>query len=155
MDIRVHSHMAFDPRSDLLRAAAEFFAGILLDKRMARTIKLDIDIVKRMSGDGECANEDGTKRSRWFTITLKDKSISAMIRTLAHEMVHVKQYARNELSRSSVMARGNMNMVVKWKGEVWTPGRGEHSYFDSPWEIEAFGKEAGLIYRWNTKENNC
>ena len=82
-----------------LIAAAEFFAAKLMDPRMVRNITLDIEVYKNLDVEGECVDEDGTRNPRFFTISLKSNEIDEMIKTLAHEMVHVKQHAKNELQR--------------------------------------------------------
>jgi hypothetical protein len=62
------------------------------------------------------------------------------LETVAHEMVHVKQYARRELHPVYNM----------WCGKTYNPEK--VSYWDLPWEIEAHGREVGLFIRW-TEEN--
>ena len=66
-----------------------------------------------------------------------------MLSTVAHELVHVKQFAKGELYDSTVKDR------TRWHGQ-WmkrTP-----DYWDLPWEIEAYGREVGLYTRW-VREN--
>jgi len=135
--------------SDLLIEAANFYADLLMDPRMVRNLNLDIEVRSKMDVCGECVDEEGTRNPRWFTIGLKKQSTSEMIKTLAHEMVHVKQHAKNELQNGIIVpARGGLQMLSKWKGELWRPGRYEHPYFDSPWEVEAYGREVGLYHRY-------
>lgn len=133
-----------------LTEAAEFFAGILMDPRMVRNIQLDIAIVNKLDVMGECVDEDGTRNPRWFTINLRNKKTDDdMVKTLAHEMVHVKQHAKNELSSGHMTAtKGGLSMHSKWKGEIWKPKGKENGYWDAPWEIEAYGREVGLYQRW-------
>lgn len=129
--------------------AAEFFALQLMDPRMVRRITLDIELKDRMDVNGECINEDDTKNPRWFTIHLKkDPKGDDIIQVLAHEMVHVKQYAKNELSKQYRLARGGLRIASKWHGEWWDPKKKEDEYWDSPWEIEAYGREVGLMHKW-------
>lgn len=133
----------------LLVEAANFFANILMDPRMVRNITLDIEIVSGLDVEGECVDEEGTKNPRWFTINLRKQGIDDMIKVLAHEMVHVKQHAKNELQGGVIVAtRGGLKMSSKWMGEVWKPKAKEHPYFDAPWEIEAYGREVGLFQRY-------
>ena len=137
-----------------LTQAARFFAEILIDPRMVRNLTLYIELPKKLDVDGECIDEDGTKNPRWFTIRLKDQKRIDMIKTLAHEMVHVKQHAKNELQGGiMVPTRGGLKMASKWMGEIWKPKRKEHPYFDSPWEVEAYGKEVGLLQRYIADKN--
>lgn len=133
----------------LLKEAAEFFAGQLMHAKMVRNLTIDIEIRSNMDVDGECVDEDGVRNPRWFTIGLKKQDIDDMIKTLGHEMVHVKQHAKNELqSGIMVLARGGLKMHSRWKGDLWKPKGKQNAYFDAPWEIEAYGMEVGLFYKW-------
>ena len=133
----------------LLKEAAEFYADLLFDPRMERNIILDIDLKRKMPVQGECVNEDGTRNPRWFTVNLRDQPEDDIIETLAHEMVHVKQYAKNELSIGSIAARGSGRVTIaRWMGEEWRPRGKAHPYFDCPWEVEAFGRSVGLYDRF-------
>lgn len=133
----------------LLREAAEFFAHQLMDPRTVRNITLDIEVRGNMDVDGECVDEDGVRNPRWFTIGLKLQDIEEMIKVLGHEMVHVKQHAKNELvSGVWGITRGGIKMSHKWQGEIWKPKGKEDHYYDSPWEIEAYGREVGLYHHW-------
>lgn len=133
-----------------LAEAANFFAHILMDPRMVRNLIIDIEHTRKSDVQGECVDEDGTRNPRWFTINLRGaKGDDDIIQTLAHEMVHVKQHAKNELqSGVMVAARGGLKMTSKWMGEIWKPKGKEDHYYDSPWEIEAYGREIGLYRRW-------
>ena len=129
--------------------AAEFFAAQLMDPRMVRNLTLDIEVRKDFDVEGECVDEDGTKNPRWFTIGLNNQDIDEMIKVLGHEMVHVKQHAKNELQTGhAVAARGGLKIYSKWMGQIWKPKGKEDHYFDSPWEIEAYGREVGLTHKW-------
>lgn len=133
----------------LLKEAAEFFAHQLMDPRMVRNLVIDLEVRKNLDVQGECVDEDGTRNPRFFTIALKSQDINEMIKTLGHEMVHVKQHAKNELQGGiMVAARGGLKMHSKWMGEIWKPKAKEDHYFDSPWEIEAYGREVGLFAKW-------
>jgi hypothetical protein len=134
--------------------AAEFFVTQLLGKRMADGVTIDIEVRKTFDAAGECVNEDGTTRSRWFTIILKEQKLDTMLLTLAHEMVHVKQHVRNEISykRATRCKPDQMTSEVHlWRGEEWVPGKNEDEYFDAPWEVEAYGREGGLVHRFIEK----
>ena len=69
-----------------------------------------------------------------------------MLIVLAHEMVHVKQYAKGEMKD---FVYGNR---VKFKGSIINDNIVE--YWDQPWEIEAHGKEKGLYLRFLEHEKN-
>ena len=59
--------------------------------------------------------------------------VERLIIALAHEMVHVKQYARGQITHGK-----NLNSRF-WMGKKF---RGH--YYDLPWEVEAFSKERVL-----------
>jgi hypothetical protein len=144
------------PIKKLLTDAAKFYADILLDPRMARNITLDIEVNASLDAQGECVDEDGTKNPRWFTIGIKPQAdIDEMLKTLAHEMVHLKQHAKNELQSGMVIPTrgGGVKHTSKWMGVVWKPARKEDPYFDAPWEVEAYGKEVGLFQRFYNHMN--
>ena len=66
-----------------------------------------------------------------------------LIHTLAHEMVHVRQIAKGQLSYQG--------KKIFWKGQRVYPKR--MSYYDHPWEIDAWRNEKVLASRvWHTLE---
>ena len=76
--------------------------------------------------------------------------VSTLLRTLAHEMVHIKQYVMSELT----FKREKMY----WKNEV-LGGMSEDEYYCSPHEVEAYGKEKwlqlGYTRIWNIIKKNA
>jgi hypothetical protein len=156
MNITITGMIGKRKEKALLKEAAEFFADQLMDPRMVRNLTLDIEVYNNLDVEGECVDEDGVRNPRWFTIGLKSyEYIDVMIKTLAHEMVHVKQHAKNELQTGhAVAARGGLKIYSKWMGEIWKAKRKEDDYFDSPWEIEAYGREVGLYAKWVQYKGN-
>ncbi len=149
MDITVTGMVGRRGDKQKLVEAAQFFAAQLMDPRMVRNLTVDIEVRKDLDVEGECVDEDGVRNPRWFTIGLKSQEIDEMIKVLAHEMVHVKQHAKNELqSGVMVAARGGLKMSSRWMGQLWKPKGKECHYYDSPWEIEAYGREVGLYHKW-------
>jgi hypothetical protein len=67
-------------------------------------------------------------------------------------MVHVKQYAKNELAFKPVYNKTKKSFTSKidiyWNDTIWKNKKTEHEYWDAPWEIEAFGREIGLYRRF-------
>jgi hypothetical protein len=56
---------------------------------------------------------------------------------LAHEMIHVKQYAKGELTVNS-------NREVMWKGQKYSSHNAEHGD-PRPWEREAYRNDIRLV----------
>jgi len=109
--------------------------------------KLDITVELKTNKDGlgdnlgTCIWEDTNNRPRLFLIEACSKlNMRTLLITIAHEMVHVKQFARNEQKH---MIRANK---VKWMGK--TVDTNKVSYWELPWEIEANGRETGLFINW-------
>ena len=149
MNITITGMIGKRKEKAILQEAAEFFANQLMDPRMVRNLTLDIEVYNNLDIEGECVDEDGFRNPRWFTIGLKNQDINIMIKTLGHEMVHVKQHTKNELQTGhAVAARGGLKIYSKWMGEIWKPKAKEDAYFDAPWEIEAYGREVGLFAKW-------
>lgn len=131
-----------------LADAAEFFARCLMHGKMVDNLELDIEVENKLDVQGLCVNEDGHKRSRFFTVQLRKDNIDEMIQTLAHEMVHVKQHAKNEHVKVHATARGGLKIESYWMGKLWRPKAAECDCYDAPWEVEAYGREVGLMHRW-------
>jgi hypothetical protein len=103
-----------------------------------RTLEIEVKLCTPKGAMGYCLELDN---NRQFEIEL-DRTLSQrkLLETLAHEMVHVKQYARRELHP----------VTDTWCGKTYNPDK--VSYWDLPWEIEAHGREVGLFVRWAEKE---
>ena len=70
--------------------------------------------------------------------------IEQLIQTIAHEMVHIKQFVKGQISYKGRSMYWLGNRVVKSK----------INYYDHPWEIDAWSKEKVLsakIYKILTK----
>ena len=59
-----------------------------------------------------------------------------ILRTLAHELVHVKQYIMGDLTWR--------DKGLLWKGEICT-AKYLTDQLETPYEIEAYGREKGLL----------
>ena len=124
-----------------LKAGAEFYAEVLLGKRMAKNIYLDIkltkDLKKKEGAYGYChIVDDSLAKPREFMIEL-DASMrykfDQILTWLAHEMVHLKQFVRGELCDYETGR-------VQWKSRSF----GRVHYDDQPWEKEAYRLEEEL-----------
>ena len=126
------------------------FGETMMSKRLLRNIEIRVVIVKglirRDKIDADCVWEDINIRPREFTIRIdsgmgKKRTLLA----LAHEMVHVKQYALGQLKdylRDS--------SVCSWLDERHSKTDG--GYFTWPWEVEAHGMESELYLGFNKSQ---
>jgi hypothetical protein len=132
----------------LAKDIVRFCAEKLMSKRLAESLIIKIEFHKdpldgHTEFDGDCGFDDDTDilRPKEFTIRVNDNlRLNKKLRTLCHEMVHVKQFAKGEMRYMWRPAR-----YTKFQGELYPE---ELDYWDSPWEIEAYGREPGLYTRW-------
>ena len=126
---------------DLVKQGAEFYGEVLLGKRMATNIYLDIKLTKNLKKKegayGFChIVDDSLAKPREFMIEL-DASMrykfDQILTWLAHEMVHLKQFVRGELCDYETGR-------VQWKSRSF----GRVHYDDQPWEKEAYRLEEEL-----------
>lgn len=120
-----------------VKFAVAFFAQYLMGTRLAKNLEIDIMFETHDIADGHCAPIDAERRPRMFEIGINPNlQRYKMLQTLAHEMVHVKQYAKGELSNNMKSA--------KFNGKTHSMPKTLEEYLNSPWEIEAFGRDRGL-----------
>lgn len=130
------------------RRATRFMAGLLMSKKLLDTLQLDIRFEGCPGYKGSTDYLDTNERPRIFEVQINPKmSKRNQLLTLAHELVHVKQFAKGELKEymkkhTSAMRWGNEVIQVE-----------EDAYWDLPWEIEAYGRECGLYIRWVEHKN--
>lgn len=132
--------------ADLLEQAAEMYAGLLMHGNLCNNIALDINIDADVDSQAYCSHDANL---RFFTIDIRNADTDDDIfKSLAHEMVHLKQYATKELSDMIVVEDDSVIDSAVWHGKVHRFKPKEDPYFDAPWEIEAYGREVGLYRRW-------
>lgn len=91
----------------------------------------DFSYAAEVSYDPDMENYDLTIRID-ETMTPAD-----LIKSLAHEMTHVKQMEDGDLSKTE----------YKYKGTYYSFDK-ETQYFETPWEIEANGMERACLWRF-------
>lgn len=125
-----------------LKWAAEYYASKLMSKRMIESLDVTIRLKKVDDGnDGSCSFENFDDGVRYFDIEIdENNSERQILLNLAHEMVHVKQFALGELKD------GFKPATTVWQGI--TVSDEQVDYWDAPWEIEAHGREKGLFTRF-------
>jgi len=113
-----------------IKSAIQYFADNLISKQLQRHISIRITLVTNTDnyGEVEITDYNSTNQPRVFTLFI-DKNLpeEEKIRTIAHELVHVKQYLYNELNEQMTL----------WRGRKVSEDDFEN-YFDRPWEKEAY-----------------
>ena len=124
MDVRVTGGSKF--QREIVHKVIEWTIKRL---KLTRMSSLCIQVIlKKLRGvDGFCSTEDDSKR-KFIIEAHKTLGLRHLIMTLIHEMVHVKQFAKNEMDDFHINGR------QRWKSGTVPKNV---SYYDMPWEKEA------------------
>lgn len=133
------------------RSLAEFIMDKFFTKTKRSRMQIDIEFVEGMfDKDGHYANcvwEDEHRRGNQFTIQVDPKQkINLLLNSIAHELVHVKQWAKGEYYELIHEPK-----IYKFNGKKVDTSKVD--YWDTPWEIEAHGRAIGLVVQWARKNN--
>jgi hypothetical protein len=133
----------------VVRKAVKFFSNSLLSTRLNKSLYVKIIFTKGFNKTTKCIATctwvDSNVRPKKFEIEVDaDLSVNQTIRALAHEMVHLKQYATGQ------MKDFYSNDSTKWEGKIHeNVSNLNDDYWIFPWEIEAYGREVGLFVLFN------
>jgi hypothetical protein len=138
-----------------IELASWYYAEKLMGKRLMAGLEININLKKDLlteeGHEGTAIWDDDGYRPKEFTINL-DTTVNFrnLLINLAHEMVHVKQWAKDEMYEYM-----NTMGMVRFKGE--RIHLEETDYWDYPWEIEAYGRQLGLFIRFceDTGRSKC
>ena len=136
----------------LLKMAARFTLDRHVSKYKQRnlTITVSLEDSSPSGWDGECVYVGNINNKRVFDITIRPLSLinkkakkpivrlKSVIEVLMHELIHVKQYANNELFDYK-------NGDTRYDGKVYPLNEEYEEYWNSPWEIEAYGRVVGTF----------
>ena len=153
MEIKVHARNIDSKLKIALYAMAEFaMAKLVPSKRLRNNVSINIHQKHHDEGGEAMLSEDANKyRPRDFKVIIDHHQAEidnydrtrtdtewghTILTTLAHELVHVKQYLVGDLTWR--------DKGMLWKGELFAP---EYltDHLETPYEIEAYGREKGLL----------
>jgi len=127
------------------KEACNFFCKFLMKTRLSNLLYIELVFIDNFYKDTKCYadmtwTDDDSRVPRDFHVRV-DASLSRIpiLKALAHEMVHVKQYARNELKDLT------RNLRKRWNRQVYEDNT---PYMECPWEIEARSLEEPLYKEW-------
>ena len=125
-----------------IKESVKYFGKQLLHPNLSKNMHISI-ILTNMSDNtvyAECYPTKEQRKPRNFVIKLK-KTYKDPLLLLAHEMVHVKQYAKDELCV----------FHTRWKN---TRVSESTPYIDLPWEKEAYKKDYNLYIKYKEYKKN-
>jgi|13_taG_2_1085334.scaffolds.fasta_scaffold01109_2 hypothetical protein len=133
-------------RKAMVKSLCDYTIQLLMPRmknKLNIKFKFIDDLVSSDGVYGDCEwLEETCRRPRNFAIRIdSSQENQLMLETVAHELVHVKQYARGEMKE---LVRSSK--YTRWKGK--DINHRELNYYDQPWEIEAHGRETGIFIRW-------
>ena len=159
MEIKIHARNIDDKLRIALYAMTEFaMARLVPSKRLRNHVSINVHLKHHEEGGEAMLSEDADRyRPRDFKVIIDHHQAEVddygrtrtdtewghtILRTLAHELVHVKQYLVGDLTwRDNGML---------WKGVMFAP---EYltDQLETPYEVEAYGKEKGLLVSFFVK----
>ena len=138
MKLRVYGN-SHKVDKNLVRTAMFFYMDTLLGAE-TDDLTLHVKFV-----DGLIKTKNSKARS-WPSVTAFKIEVDAglgriqTLRCLAHEIVHIKQFACRELAYHPTD-----NCIALWNGEEMEWNQQDMNiYYNTPWEIEANGREVAL-----------
>lgn len=136
-----------DQRRAVCKKAQAFFQCYLFKKnpKLNQTVKVRVRFVKLEDAWGICDNHNVGIKPREFTIYINRDlhHMNDIITTVAHEMVHVWQYATGKF-------RDYIGPAHRYEDHVYDA---DMAYKDMPWEIEARILEKVLYKLWISNNN--
>jgi uncharacterized protein YjaZ len=129
MDIQLN--MKHSGTKEFIGVIVKFFEKELKLKNSSWTLDVRTKRGMRLEGIRGCVTYVGPK----YLVMLIDSGLDMerLVLTLAHEMVHVKQYTRGQIKHK-----------LGGKTYYWMGKPIRKQYYDQPWEVEAFSKERVL-----------
>jgi hypothetical protein len=126
-----------------VKRAALFYAEQLISSKLRENIYLRIKFNPKIDvyGYASILEYNSSRKAREFEIEIHPGIGAAeILKCLAHEMTHIKQYAYSETNET----------LTRWKGN--RVDSDVIDYWNQPWEIEAYGMESGLFSKFAVKE---
>jgi hypothetical protein len=136
MEIKILAHGNTNPEKvKMLQKTAKFYAEYLNITSFKYIVYICLaPKMRQKQGNNGICSKTGTKE---ISIAVDSAlAFPQLLMTLAHEMVHAKQYVRGQY-RGELSRNGKMKRI--WLGKQYIV-----EYRKRPWEIEAFRREGEL-----------
>jgi hypothetical protein len=129
-----------------IKSLTQFIYDKFFSKRLQNVLEVNMSFHKGLFKNervyGDCIWEDQHYKPREFTVRVDvDQKFKMVINTIAHELTHVKQWAKGEMFEMQ-----RQRKIYKFNKEEYDTNKMD--YWDLPWEIEAHGRAIGLVVQW-------
>ena len=122
--------------SKTLRKHIENAAWVAFYELMPKAKKLHVTIEIAKSLDDDADGYCIMYNRKTFIIEIKKTNLVEMVKTIFHEMTHVKQYYTEQLTYNTKKG------IYTFKNKKYSENIGYENY---PWEIKAFKKELKIL----------
>jgi hypothetical protein len=130
-----------------LREASRFFASSLMSRRIARKLNVNIVFTKLKKFQGTVTPvDDSVPYPRDFDIEIEPRMSKCKIfLALAHEFIHIKQFATGELKDFVRTPK------TRWKKRIYNTS--DDNDINSPWEKQCLVMENQLYHAWRSQKS--
>lgn len=132
---------------NLIKHAAKWYGSNIVGDKLADNVYVRIDIIPNLQTEEQCYARviwlNTNHRPRHFAIEI-DSNLKKkmMLKTLAHEFVHIKQYTRDHLKDLYDCTK------VRWHKKIFNEHEIDTQYKTLPWEIEARRLEKHFVHQY-------
>jgi hypothetical protein len=143
MNIKIVRCPDKDFKPYVMRAVQYFGDYLIPNKNLSKHLNVKVKFTNKIKdiGYAEIDGYNSQNKPRDFIVTIHSNvGARVILETLAHEMVHVKQFVYGETNET----------LSKWLD--FKIDSDKVDYWDLPWEIEAYGREAGLLTKFVVME---
>lgn len=118
-----------------LRSATKFMTNILFEENKAnlKNLRIEYSTDPEDAIVGNVAYVMRMGKNSFFIWFRSSRNYLTQLKSIAHELTHVKQYIFDGFAE---------------KQDRIAISKGQDAYWDSPFEIEAYGREEGLVRRF-------
>jgi len=129
-----------------IKSLIQYVLDRFFTKRLQNNLEIhlvfDKDLFQRERIYGDCIWEDQHYKPREFTVRIdSSQKLKMILNTLAHELTHVKQWAKGEMFELQLQRK-----VYRFRKEDFNTRNMD--YWDLPWEVEAHGRAVTLLIQW-------
>lgn len=137
----------------IVRRAAKWMLEELVGSRLAENLTVRLYLIKnlkkKIGQTGDCIWENENVKPREFTVRIDSQRTPwTRIRTLAHELIHVKQWATDEMY--DYMGSQHYGKV-RFRKRIYSH---KMAYRKQPWEVQAYAGEGPLMLKWASETDN-
>lgn len=134
MIIKIKNNRKREIENEVVKKVAKFYLDKLIGEDKFKDIcTLEITFKKLAYWHGGYFRPTRVNEGIYQIAINSNNDLDEQLGTLAHECVHVKQYALKELATRTEVKNGRVRFIRIWKGKEY----GRLAYNNTPWEIDA------------------